>query len=570
MPVDINFMVGGEAGQGVQSIGFLLAKALARGGYSIYADQDLESRIRGGHNFFRVRAGDTEVGAPAEKVDLLLALNRESIELHRKEISDSGVIVFDNEIVKDIPVGGDLLGVPLNRIAEEQTGSRIMSNTVGLGAVLCIADYEFSIVEKVIKDYFGSDEKGESNVKAAAAGYDFIKNNFHGSFKFHLGRISDGKQMLLNGIDAISIGAIAAGCKFLSAYPMTPTTPILEYLTAKADEFGIVVVQPEDEIAAVNMAVGAGYAGVRAMTATSGSGFCLMVEGLGLAGMTETPVVIILGQRPGPAIGLPTRSEQGDLQFVLTAHHGEFPRAVLAASTVEDSFWMTIKAFNLAEKYQIPVIVMTDHYLASVYGTVNPFDTGKITIERGELFDAEKEKPAEYLRHKITESGISPRAFPGLSKALVVTDADEHDEAGHLIESAEIRNAQMEKRLRKTTGLAAEISPPLRYGPPEAETTFIGWGSTYGSIREAVDLLNKDKPVVNMLHFSELWPFPSETVAEVLKNKWVIDVESNATGQLGRLLRAETGRNVNSKILRYDGRPITPAFIIEKFHKEAG
>lgn len=571
MPVDINFMVGGEAGQGVQSVGYLLAKALARGGYHIFADQDLESRIRGGHNFFRVRAGDGEVGAPVEKVDILLALNKETIDLHRKEMAEGGVILFDSEKIKDVQSGGNLFGVPLDKLAEEKAGNKITANTVSLGAALGIVGYDFSIIEKVLKDYFGSDEKGESNVKAARAGYDFVKENFHSKFKFHLGSIGDGRQMLLTGNDAVALGAMVAGCKFLAAYPMTPTTPILEYMAAKAKDYGIVVVQPEDEIAAVNMAIGASYAGVRAMTATSGSGFCLMVEGLGLASITETPLVIILGQRPGPAVGLPTRTEQGDLQFVLTAHQGEFPRAVLAPATVEDAFWMTVKAFNLAEKYQLPVIVMTDHYSATAYSTVSPFDLSKVTIERGDLFSTDKQKAEEYKRHKVTDSGISPRAFPGLSKTLVVTDADEHDEAGHLTEVADIRSAQMEKRLRKMVPLSKEIAPPHQYGPQNADVTLLGWGSTYGAIHEAVAILNRENQKVNMLHFSELWPFPAEAVMTALKNsKRTIAVENNATGQLARLLRAETGRLVDGKILKYDGRPITPAFIIDEFRKRGG
>ncbi len=265
-------------------------------------------------------------------------------------MAEGGVIIFDSEKAKDISSDGNLFGIPLDKIAEEKAGNRIMSNTVNLGAALCIAGCDFKILEEVLLDYFGTDGKGEANVKAATAGYDFVKANFRGNFKFHLGRVGDGRQMLLSGNDAIAAGAIAAGCKFLSAYPMTPTTPILEYMAAKAKDYGLVVVQPEDEIAAINMAVGAGFAGVRSMTATSGSGFCLMVEGLGLAGITETPVVIVLGQRPGPAVGLPTRTEQGDLQFVLTAHQGDFPRVVLAAATVDDSFWMMIKAFQFGGK----------------------------------------------------------------------------------------------------------------------------------------------------------------------------------------------------------------------------
>jgi 2-oxoglutarate ferredoxin oxidoreductase subunit alpha len=571
MPVDINFMVGGEAGQGVQSVGYLLAKALARGGYHIFADQDLESRIRGGHNFFRIRAADSEVGAAVEKVDMLLALNKETIDIHRKEMAEGGVILFDSEKIKDVQSGGNLFGVPLDKLAEEKAGNKIMANTVSLGAALGIVDYDFSIIEKVLKEYFGTDDKGESNVKAARAGYDFVKENFHSDFKFQLGSIDDGKQMVLTGNDAVALGAMAAGCKFLAAYPMTPTTPIMEYMAARAKDYNMVVVQPEDEIAAVNMAIGAGFAGVRAMTATSGSGFCLMVEGLGLAGITETPLVIILGQRPGPAVGLPTRTEQGDLQFVLTAHQGEFPRAVLAPATIEDAFWMTVKAFNLAEKYQIPVLVLTDHYSATAYSTVSPFDLSKVTIERGDLFSADKDKPEEYKRHKVTDSGVSPRAFPGLSKTLVVTDADEHDETGHLTEVADIRSTQDEKRLRKMVPLSKEIAPPHRFGPPNADVTLLGWGSTYGAIHEAVAILNRENQKVNMLHFSELWPFPAEAVMTALQNsKRTMAVENNATGQLARLIRAETGRLVDGKILKYDGRPITPAFIIDKFRKGVG
>ena len=560
---DINFMVGGEAGQGVQSVGFLLAKAFARGGYHVFADQDYESRVRGGHNFFRVRVKESQVMAIAEPVDVLIALNKESIDLHRQEVTKGGVIVFDAEAVKDISTEGNLFGVPLASIAEEKAGNKVMANTVALGAALGLVGYDFGVIEKVLRDRFGAGEVGEGNVRAARAGYDYAQRNFKGSFSQRISPIGDSKRMLLDGNEAIALGAIAAGCKFMAAYPMTPSTPIMEYLEAKAREFDLVVVQPEDEIAAVNMIVGAGYAGVRAMTATSGSGFCLMVEGLGLAGMTETPIVIIEGQRPGPAVGLPTRTEQGDLQFVLHAHHGDFPRAVLAPANAEDAFWLTIKAFNLAEKYQLPVIILTDHYLASSYATVERFDISKVTIDRGLLFSGGES--GEYLRHKITETGISPRAFPGQEGVLVVTDSDEHNEAGHLIEDAETRTHMVQKRLRKLFGLKQDIASPRLYGPKRAGTTLIGWGSTYGALHEAIDILRKEKINVNLLHLSELWPFPAEAVADVLsssKNSYV--VENNATGQLARLIRSETGKEVSDKILKFDGRPFTPAQIVEQ------
>jgi 2-oxoglutarate ferredoxin oxidoreductase subunit alpha len=562
MLVDLNFMVGGEAGQGVQLVGFLLAKALARGGYHIFADQDYESRIRGGHNFFRVRVKDSQVGAIAEPVDMLIALNKESIDLHQKEVT--GVIIFDGEKIKDVS-GDSPFSVPLERMA----GDKLMSNTVALGAALGLVEYDFEILAKVLRDHFGTGNVSQNNIKAARAGYEYSQREFKREFSHRLSPISQAKRMLLTGNEAISLGAIAAGCKFMAAYPMTPTSSIMEYMAAKSKDFDLVMVHAEDEIAAINMTIGAAYAGVRAMTATSGSGFCLMVEGLGLAGMTETPIVVVEGQRPGPAIGLPTRTEQGDLQFVLHAHHGDFPRAVLAPATVEDAFWITIKAFNLAEKYQLPVLIVTDQYLASSYATVDQFDVSKVTIERGLLFAGNEAEQLEYKRHQITESGISPRAFPGQSKALVVTDADEHDEAGHLIEDAEMRTAQVQKRLRKLFSLKKEISPPQRYGPKKAEITLIGWGSTYGAIYEAVDILRQGGASVNMLHLNELWPFPTEVVADTIgraHHSYII--ENNATGQLARLIRAETGKEVSGRILKYDGRPFTPAYIAEAVRKE--
>ena len=567
MPIDINLMIGGEAGQGVQSVGFLLAKALSRSGYHVFADQDYESRVRGGHNFFRVRVKDSEVQAIAETVDILVALNKESMDLHRGDLARRGELVFDGEVMKDVGSNGNLFGVPLERFAEEKAESKLMANTVALGVALGLVGCNLEIMDKVLREHFGDGEIGRSNIRAAEAGYYYAKDNFKDDFNYRIGSVNNVKRMLLNETEAIALGAIAAGCKFMAAYPMTPVTSIMEYLASKSRDLDLMVVQPEDEIAAVNMIIGASYAGVRAMTATSGGGFSLMVEGLSLAGMTETPIVVVLGQRSGPAIGLPTRTEQGELEFAIHAGHGEFPRAVLAPATLEDAFWLTIKAFNLAERYQLPVIMLTDQYQASSYATVGKFDLSKVSIDHGLLFlDG---KTDEYKRHKITESGVSPRAFPGLESVLVVTDSDEHDEAGHLIEDAQIRTEQMQKRMRKLEGLRNEIDPPRLYGPEKAEITLIGWGSTYGAIREAVGILRKSQVSVNLLHLNELWPFPAEAVAEVLNNKqssYVI--ENNATGQLSHLIRAETGIKVTGRIPKYDGRPFTPAYIARELRKE--
>jgi 2-oxoglutarate ferredoxin oxidoreductase subunit alpha len=570
MPIDFNFMVGGEAGQGVQSVGFLLAKVFTRGGYHIFADQDYESRVRGGHNFFRVRVSDGKVNAIAEDVDILIALNMDSIELHQQEMAGQGIIIFDGEKIRGVSGdNGSLLSMPLEKLAEEKSGDKLMINTVALGAALSLMNYDLNMLNEVLVDRFGKGEVGDRNIAAAKAGYDYVQSEHKGKFR-KIEPLSKGKRMLLTGNEAISLGAIAAGCKFMAAYPMTPASSIMEYVAAKSKDLDLVMVHAEDEIAAINMAIGAAYAGVRAMTATSGSGLCLMVEGIGLSSITETPIVIIDAQRPGPAVGLPTRTEQGDLQFVLHAHHGDFPRAVLAPATIEDAFWVTVNAFNWAEKYQLAVIILTDQHLASSYATVAPIDISQVKIDRGVLFSEKEDDPLEYMRHRVTKSGISPRAFPGLGKALVVTDCDEHNEEGHLTEDAEERMAQVQKRLRKLIPLEEEISTPEKYGPKRAETTLISWGSSYGAIHEAVDILHKENISINMLHLNELWPFPAKAIADaVSKARNSYTIENNATGQLARLIKTETGYDVGGRILKYDGRPFTPDYIAQAVRKEA-
>jgi 2-oxoglutarate ferredoxin oxidoreductase subunit alpha len=568
--INLNFMIGGEAGQGVQSVGFLLAKAFACGGYHVFADQDYESRVRGGHNFFRVRVSNDKVGAIAEDVDILIALDSNSIELHQAEMASPGIIIFDGEKMRGVSGSSvSLLSIPLEKMAEEKAGDKLMLNTVALGAALSAVSYDLTMLNGVLADHFGSGEVTNRNIAAAKAGYDYVQSEGKGKFR-KIKPLSEARRMLLTGNEAISVGAIAAGCRFMAAYPMTPASSIMEYMAAKSKEFGLVMVHAEDEIAAINMAIGAAYAGVRAMTATSGSGLCLMVEGIGLAGITETPVVIIDAQRPGPAVGLPTRTEQGDLQFVLHAHHGDFPRAVLAPATIEDAFWITIKAFNWAERYQLPVIILTDQHLASSHTTVDRLDLSKVAIDRGTLFSEKEDDPSKYMRHKVTKSGVSPRAFPGLGKALVITDCDEHDEEGHLTEDAGDRTAQVQKRLRKSLLLRREISTPRKYGSRGAETTLIGWGSSYGAIHEAVDILRKQGTSVNMLHLNQLWPFPTKAVIDaVSKARYSYVIENNATGQLAQLIKAETGCDVSRRILKFDGRPFTPHYIAEAVRKEA-
>ena len=573
MPKDVNFMVGGEAGQGVQSVGFILAKAFARGGYHIFAEQDYENRVRGGHNFFRVRISDREVLAISQEMGILIAMNRETIELHKDEVKSDGVIIFDLEQTGVDTQGDSHFGVPLSRLAGEAGQNKLMTNTVAVGVAAGLMDYDFDLLAMILQEEFAShgSQVSEGNVAAARAGFGYAQEHWKRKLTQTLQPMAGAiRRMLLHGNEAIALGAITGGCKFIAGYPMTPATPILEYMADKGRDFNMIALHVEDEISAINMAVGAGYTGVRSMVATSGGGFCLMVEGLALAGMTETPIVIVLGQRPGPATGMPTRTEQGELEFALHAGHGEFPRVVLAPSTVGEAFYATIKAFNLAEKYQTPVIMLTDHHLATSYSTVERFDLKQVRIDRSVLLsDEEASRLTNYKRHQVTESGVSPRALPGQNKALVVTDSDEHDEAGHLIEDSEIRNQQNLKRLRKLNVLKAEINSPKLHKVPDAEFILIGWGSTYGAIKEAAEILQKDGIPANILHFSEIWPFPAEAVASLLNNSIKsIVIESNASAQMAQLIRHETGLKVYGNILKFDGHPFSPGEIVVRLRKE--
>jgi len=573
MAVDINLMVGGEAGQGIQSVSLILGKTMMRGGYEVFISQDFESRIRGGHSFARVRAAEKHIEAISEMVDILMALNAETIDVHKREINATGVIICDCARLNITGADHDhLLDIPLERLATENGGNRLMSNTVTLGAVVSLLDYDFGLLATVLGEEFGRRGNGavEGNLAAAQAGYEYVRQHYAGRVSHRIAPRAPSQRIIMTGHEAVALGAMVAGCKFVAGYPMTPTTSILEYIADKGRQFNILVVQTEDEISAANMVVGAAYAGARAMTATSGGGFCLMVEALSLAAMTETPMVVVLGQRPGPAIGLPTRTEQSDLEFALYGGHGGFQRPVLAPRGVADAFWLTVRAFDLAEKYQTPVIIITDHDLADCYNTVERFDLKQVKIDRGlTISDEEGARLTTYKRHQITESGISPRAFPMQTRSLVMTDSDEHDEEGHIIEDAETRTRMVLKRQRKLDGLKDDMDGPKITLKPDAEFTMVGWGSTYGAIREAAELLEADGVRANVLHLNELWPFPADAVMRALSNApKVFVIESNATGQLARLMRAETGIKAHKSILKFDGRPFTPAYIVNALKKE--
>jgi 2-oxoglutarate ferredoxin oxidoreductase subunit alpha len=352
--MDYTIKIGGEAGQGIQTIGEALGRVFTRVGYQVFSHQDYESRVRGGHNFFQIRISDKPLAAPRANVDILVALDRESIVQHERELSGGGRIIYDSSALKLKRQGPLFLDVPFEKLALEQGGSKIMANTVATGAVLGMLGMDLRLFLELLAETFGKkgDEVVRENRNAAHAGHEFaVQNCVQCPFDLSVREVK--QRMLLGGVEAIALGALASGCKFYAAYPMTPSTGIMNYLAAKGREYGVVVEQAEDEIGAINMALGASFAGVRAMTATSGGGFALMVEGVSLAAMTETPVVIAVGQRPGPATGFPTRTEQGELQFLLSAGHGEFPRVIFAPGTPKQALYLTNKAFDLAEKYQI-------------------------------------------------------------------------------------------------------------------------------------------------------------------------------------------------------------------------
>ncbi len=573
MGVDINFVIGGEAGQGIQSMSVTLGKTLMRGGYEVFISQDFESRIRGGHSSAAVRIADRPIAAMSGGADILIALNAETIDIHRPEMAPGSLTICDREALKLAASEGDgILDVPLQRLALEKGGDRVMSNTVAVGALLGLVGYDFDPLAVVLREEFaGRDPKiVEGNVAAARAGYDQAREQGGRAPRRVSPQGEAGRRMLLTGNDAVALGAMAAGCQFVAGYPMTPTTSILEFIAEKGRPFNIPVVQAEDEIAAANMVVGAAYAGARAMTATSGGGFCLMVEALSLAAMTETPMVVVLGQRPGPAIGLPTRTEQSDLEFALYGGHGGFQRPVLAPGSVAEAFRLTVKAFNIADRYQTPVIVITDHDLADSFSTVARFDLGAVRIDRGEtISDEQAASLATYKRHLITESGISPRAWPMQGRFLVATDSDEHDEEGHMIEDAETRTRMVLKRQRKLASLPAEMDPPEVTSRAGAEMTLVGWGSTRGAIREAAELLEAQGVPATVVHLSSLWPFPADALAQALSgSRRTIVIESNSTGQLARLIRAETGIGAHRSLLKFDGRQFSPRYIVDALKKE--
>ncbi len=575
MANSVTWKIGGEAGFGIMSSGTMLAKTFSRNGYHILGTNEYPSLIRGGHNLITVRVATQPFESLNLDIHILVALNKQTIDLHTDEINEGGLIVFDPKDstpqLSDFPKPVTLLPVPLMELVRSFNGEPVMRNTVALGVTVALLGAPFAYLETVIRDQFI--KKGEDvvkhNIDIARAGYEYVQRTFPSEKSMFLGPVEKKEeQLVLNASEAVGLGAVRAGLKFAAIYPMTPINSLITFLADHAKSLNLVYKQPEDEIAGINMAIGASIAGARSMVATSGGGFSLMVEGLSWAGNIEAPLVIDMGMRVGPSTGMPTWTEQGELQFIIHAGHGEFPRIVLAPADAAQAYTLTVDAFNLADKYQVPVFLLTDKYINESQWCVSKAHfAGDVIIDRGKLVrESDLSADGSFKRYDLSAAdGISPRSVPGMKNGFHYANSYEHDEVGHMTEVPAKRVAMADKRLKKLTAIARDVPAPAVYGDQEAEITFVAWGSMRGPVLEAMKLLQAKGKKVQLVHFSWLYPFPVEATTKLLSPATrLIDVEQNATGQLASLIREHTGILIKEKILKYDGRVLYPEEIVEK------
>ncbi|WP_342604880.1 2-oxoacid:acceptor oxidoreductase subunit alpha [Peribacillus sp. FSL E2-0159] len=565
----LSWKVGGQQGEGIESTGEIFCIALNRLGYYLYGYRHFSSRIKGGHTNNKIRVSTTETRAISDDLDILVAFDQETIDVNYKELHEGGIIIADAKFKPVCPedTKAELYIVPFTEIAAE-LGTSLMKNMVAIGATCAVLGMEISVFNDVVDEIFG--RKGEEIVKknmdAITAGYKAMEVMLGEKLgTMELEKADGQKRMFMIGNDAIALGAVAGGCRFMAAYPITPASEIMEYLIKKLPQFGGTVIQTEDEIAAATMAIGANYGGVRAITASAGPGLSLKMEAIGLAGITETPIVIVDTQRGGPSTGLPTKQEQSDLMAMIYGTHGEIPKIVMAPSTVEEAFYDTAEAFNLAEEYQCPVIVLSDLQLSLGKQTVQPLDYGKVEIRRGKLVDfeiEEAENKSYFKRYEVTEDGVSPRVVPGMKNGIHHVTGVEHDETGRPSETALNRKLQMDKRMRKLNNLTNTFQTPVYKNTPheEADLLILGFNSTRGTIDEAIGRLETDGMKVNHAQIRLIHPFPADEVLSLVQSaKKVVVIENNATGQLANIIKMNVGHvNKIKSILKYDGNPFLP------------
>jgi 2-oxoglutarate ferredoxin oxidoreductase subunit alpha len=572
---ELSVRSGGQAGDGIASVGETIARSFSRMGLHVFGLNAYQSVIRGGHVWYHARTGDGRPHSQGDGLDILYALDKQTVDVHGAGIRRGGTVVFDPEkfavSASELPAGVTALPVPTLEFARKYTSQSILQNAGGIGATAFLAGIPLELLHEVLRDSFGR-KAGDLvtwNLGASAEGYHFAES--HASANASAVRKAGAPKLLMTGNQAIALGAAAAGCKFLAQYPMTPASGVLHWLAAHAQSLGIVVKQAEDEIAAINMAIGASFGGVRSMTATSGGGFALMVEGLGLAGMTETPLVVVESQRSGPSTGLPTKTEQGDLNMMLGAGQGDFPRAILAPTDAKDAYLATLRAFDLAEAWQTPVMLASDLHLSESHFTVDREEVA-LNLEPSSLFTVQP-NGHEYKRYLYTDSGVSPRALPGQPGLQFIAGSDEHDEKGHLVSDTRSgiprwvaeRVRMMDKRMSKLRGLRADSAPPVLEGPGDAPLTFVAWGSTVGPIRDAMVQLAAQGKATNLLYFPTVFPLDPDGVVTALgRTHRTLLIEANYSGQFGRLLRAETGVHLTERFLKYDGEPFYPHEIVAR------
>lgn len=567
----LSWKVGGQQGEGIESTGEIFAITLNRLGYYLYGYRHFSSRIKGGHTNNKIRVSTTEVRSISDDLDILVAFDQETIDVNFHELREGGVVIADSKFNPVIPENSKVTfySVPFTDIATE-LGTSLMKNMVAVGASCAVLELEVEAFREVVNEIFG--KKGqqvvEKNMEAIQKGYEYIKNQAGEALStMQLDKADGKKRLFMIGNDAIAMGFVAGGCRFMSAYPITPASEIMEYLIKKLPEFGGTVIQTEDEIAAVTMAIGANYGGARAITASSGPGLSLKAEGIGLAGMTETPIVIVDTQRGGPSTGLPTKVEQSDLMAMIYGTHGEIPKIVLAPSTVEEAFYDAVESLNLAEEYQCPVILLTDLQLSLGKQTVEPLDFSKVEIRRGKL-DLNAELVADgpdgnFKRYLVTEDGISPRVVPGMKNGLHHMTGVEHSEIGRPSEAPKNRKEQMDKRFRKLENLKVKNPVHKNVKHDEADVLVLGYNSTRGGIEEAIERLEKDGIKANHAQVRLIHPFPVDEIRPLVDSaKKVVVVEHNATGQLAQILKLNVGNhNKVESLLKYDGNPFLPSEI---------
>lgn len=550
---DVSIVLCGEAGQGIQTVESILVQAVKLGGYNVFSSKEYMSRVRGGENSTQIRVSSNRITAYVDRIDILIAISKGATDHLKERISNDTIIIGDEDTLKDIEIP-NLIKIPFLKTAKS-IGSPVFANVIAAGALSRILNIDSQIFDECINAMFG--KKGEKilkgDLKAGEEGYKVGENLLKsGELKIEIKKDSKIRdELLLNGIDVFGYGCLAGGVRFMSSYPMTPTTSLQVFIANHSKDFDVIFEQAEDEIAGINMGLGASYAGARALVATSGSGFALMEEAVGLSGMIETPIVIYVGQRPGPAVGLPTRTSQEDLDLTLYSGPGETPRIIFAPGNFEDAFYLSQKAFNLADKYQIPVFILSDQFLADIYYNMPSLLSKDV---KNEYYIVKTDK--NYRRYELTDNGISPRGIPGFGEGLVVIDSDEHDEEGHITEDLNLRTEMVEKRMyKKLEGIQKDVVPPELIGPSDYDVLVVGWGSTYGVIKEVLDNLKNDN--IAFLYFKQVYPLHEETKNYLEKAKKTVIFENNAKGQFWNLIKLKTGFEIHEKSLKYNGMPFS-------------